>query len=296
MEITSVLGFAGVATAMGMIAVAVSGAGKPQDPDMLEAMERAKSSSSLVESYLVRLSQPLVGSSVTSYFATTPTYAAIQSLLLAAGRPYGGSVEVFLATQVGAALLGCVGILLSLLVLQGAALAGALVLCGAITVFPWARTRDEAKKRSRLIDSQLPDFVELLLIRIGGGQSLRMALRRTAQMLDGPVAREMDNLLRLLDNQAGSDQESYSLIADSLGTPNARAFCSTLSQGDLEGTKMTAALTSLAASLRVAEFQRRRVENGKLPTKLVVIMSLHLMPLLFAVVIFPAVVAFGSLK
>lgn len=235
-----------------------------------------------VTQILMDLSKPL--SSLPSVYdaKNTPIYNTIQTKLLAAGGWLNGSVEVFLALQITAALIGCASLMVGFLGIGHKLL---MAMIGATLIaYPYGTLSSKAKKRADEITGKLPDFAELLQMPLTGGLSVIAALDFTAQRSSGVVAEEVHYMLRLIRARAIDEGEAFVLAGERLGTPEARSFFQALHQAHIEGAKVIDTLASQSEALRRTAFQRQRAKLKKLPLKLVVIMFMHLMPLVFILI------------
>lgn len=243
---------------------------------------------SVVGRLMLRGGRMLSGSPHTMLDPESAAYRNLRTRLNAAGNPYAGSPMVYLSTQIAAGLLA-VMILIVLFFSSSGGMgmaAGAMVAFG-IAYWPWQRITVEAKKRADLIDKDLPDFAELLLMPLSGGYGILPALGFTADRSSGPVADEVETLLRVVTTGQGNEAEAFLEAGDRLGTPAARAFFASLGQAYLEGTAVVESLRGQADQLRKLSYERTREKIKVLPNKLVLIMGVHLMPGLFLVVLLP---------
>lgn len=199
--------------------------------------------------------------------------------LAQSGGLFGGSVEVFLTVQLVAvgfativALFGWMG-LLPLWLAAGFAI--------GMVAWPYARLNEIVKKRTRAILAELPTFVDLLVIPIVAGVSIRSALDQTAKRMDGPVADEVR--LAVEDANHGMPlADALRRVAARLAIPEAKTFFSALAQAEAQGTTVLDQLEQYRDALRHELYQQRRSTIRKLPAQLTVLFVLHFMPLLFA--------------
>jgi tight adherence protein C len=240
---------------------------------------------SMAGRFLLSMSQPFF--KIDRLYAGVPSrqYRYLQSRLLASGK-FGSDVDVFLAAQASAVFIGL--LLVSLAFFEKGVLAIVVGLLGILLMaYPWNIVSKASKARARQVSIELPEFVELLAMTVEGGMGLEAAMSFTARQVGGLVSDEVQNMLTLVRNNPNEEAAAYQLAGERLGTPESRTFFSSLLQAQLEGTKILENLASQARSLRIASFQRQRVEIKKLPNKMVIILGIHLMPLLLVIAIFP---------
>lgn len=226
--------------------------------------------------------------------AETDELGWLQRMLLAAGSPYGGSVEVFLSIQLAAALFGV-----------GLAIFGRMMFTfiptwlvaglGAVMILmPYSRIYDSAKKRSARILKDLPDFVDLLLIPIVAGTGIKRALRETAERFESPVSTEVMNAMSMVDIGRPLSEALW-FAGHRLAVPEGRVFFSALAQAEERGASVREMLERQRDSLRHEAHQRARAEIKKIPTKIVFVFGIHFMPVLFSVALVPLVAAFTEI-
>lgn len=98
-------------------------------------------------------------------------------------------LSVFTALAAAAAFI-TVGALLANFNLVGSiVMTACFTLAGALAPNWWLGQK--VAKRQRLLDTQLPDFVEMLALSVGAGQSIAVGLDRAATACGGPVEAEM---------------------------------------------------------------------------------------------------------
>jgi len=124
--------------------------------------------------------------------------ATLERRLDYAGRPGGLSVQRF------------VGLKGALALLLGFGLGGLLVLLGASPVYmlalgaigwwgPDVWLSRTGRLRQEAIERSLPDFLDILAVSVRAGLGYRLALRRVAEALEGPVSAEMLTVLRQME-------------------------------------------------------------------------------------------------
>ena len=275
-----------IAIVLVLVVVLTRRSDRVETPDQVAAWELARSEeNSLLGRILNSVARPVSRLDLLRDHVTTRQYRFIQSRLLASGK-YGRDVDVFVSTQVAAVLIG-VGMLGLGFLTTGIYPFAFAVLGVGLAVYPWNVVSKHAKLRAAAVSDSLPEFAELLQMSISGGMGLESALAFTAERLDGPVSVEVENMLTIIRNNPSEEVQAYLLAGERLGTAEAKTFFGTLLQSQMEGAKLLASLSSQAHALRVAAFQRQRAEVKKLPVKLVVMFGLHLLPLLFAVTMWP---------
>lgn len=239
------------------------------------------------------VARPIMGRGGLSDLAESEELGWLQRMLLAAGSPYGGSVEVFLSFQAAAVLVGL-----------AAAIGGSMltifpvwlppVLGVSIMFMPFSRLYDQSKKRAARILADLPDFVDLLMIPIVSGTGIRRSLRETADRFYGPVRTEVMNAISMVEVGRPLGEALW-YAGHRLAVPEAKVFFAALAQAEEQGSSVREMLERQRDSLRYEAHQRARAGIKKIPTKIVIVFGLHFMPVLFALALLPLVAALGSL-
>lgn len=223
----------------------------------------------------------------------TQTYKQLTAKLRAGGA-YAGSLEVYLSVQVVTILLG-IGIigLAALLGLTGLPLYLSIAFGLLFMILPLNKVFSTAKARSVAVTESLPDFAELLIMVLPNS-SILTALAFTAERSKGPVAEEITSMVSAISSRSLNEAEAFQLAAERLGTPEARAFMTTLMNAYLEGAKALDAIKAQSESMRKLAFQHRRELAKKLPTKLSIIYGIHFMPALLVIAFLPIGLGLGD--
>lgn len=287
----------GVLTALAVFLFLVMRRGRDANATQISdaTWDTALATNNQVERLLVQAARP-----VSRSVAVNPQsniYRSLETKLAASGGGiFAGSVEIFLSVQV-AALIIAAGILaaLPLFGLAGVPLFAASAASLVIALWPYNHVHEIGKKRLAAVREELPQFAELLLMPVASGSSVVPALSFTAARMEGVVASEVKQMLALLDTRAASTAELFEEVGRRLAAPAALAFFTSLHQSFTEGVEIADVIRSQAIQLRHQEHQRKRAELKKLPTKLVFITALHLLPFLFIVTVLPSFHAMGSM-
>lgn len=251
-------------------------------------------SDSQVDQVLLSAARPLASMPVVSDLARSGQFTQLQKQLLASGSAFGGSVEIFLAVQLAAGLIGS-GIALAAIVGVVHPLL-ALFLGAGIAMYPWNVVSKRAKKRSSEVTRALPDFANMLIMALSSGQTVLPSLDFTARRVDNIVSEEVRNLLAIQRAQAMPEEELFRLTAARLATPEAQQFFNTLLQGHTEGSRITDPLLKQAKNLRARAYQEQRRETLKMPQRLMLAFFLHVLPMILAITAVPALLNFQQIN
>ncbi len=151
---------------------------------------------------------------------------------------------------------------------------------------------NKSKKRQLSIQRAWPDALDLLLICVESGLSIEASFRRVAEEIgiqSVPLAEELvllgAELAYLSDRKTG-----YENLNLRIGLDNVRAATAALIQAERYGTPLGAALRVLSQESRDHRMNLAEKKAAGLPPKLTVPMILFFLPVLFAVILGPAVI------
>jgi tight adherence protein C len=157
---------------------------------------------------------------------------------------------------------------------------------------PAVYLRNRIIKRQASIRNAWPDALDLLLICIGSGMSIEMALRRVASEIGGQSA-ELADELALVTAELSYVSERRSVfdgLARRTGLEEIKAAATALVQADQHGTSLGDTVRVLAQESRDARMTEAERRANALPPKLTVPMIVFFLPVLLAVVITPAAI------
>ena len=163
------------------------------------------------------------------------------------------------ARRVGAAI---VVVVVTLPVLAPAAVPAGLV----VWALPAVHARRAARRRLAVIAGELPDVVDLLVLAVGAGLTVRLAVAAVAKRSPGPLGAEL--------GRVGYEADLGRRLADALDDLPARAgevtrpLVAALIASERYGAPLGASLDRLAHEVRAD--RRRRAEEAarKVPVKL----------------------------
>lgn len=260
------------------------------DDDAWAAAEAEQSGS--VSGALLRAARPLARVPVIHNPEISPLYRAVERRLQAAGNPFGGAPEVFLAVQTFSVFVAMTMFAVAFVVPVPGPAKLAFVLIGAgLAGRPWADLQKKTKGCQDAVYAELPDFAELLQMPLAAGLGVVPAMRFTVAGREGPVADTVRGLLVNLDGNAMDNQMAYLIAGQQLGSPEAQAFFSSLADAHLRGSRVAESLLTQADALRKANYQRLRTDIKKIPTKIVLALFIHMFPLVFIVIGLPVMAA-----
>ncbi|KMO41777.1 type II secretion system protein [Methylobacterium tarhaniae] len=158
--------------------------------------------------------------------------------------------------------------------------------------------RNQTSKRQALIQRNWPDALDLLLICVESGMAIEAAFRRVGVEIAKqcmPLAEEM--ALTTAELSYLSDRRiAYENLANRTGLESVKNITTALIQAERYGTPVGQALRVLSQESRDQRMNEAEKKAAALPPKLTVPMILFFLPVLFVVILTPAMVQVFSGK
>jgi tight adherence protein C len=170
---------------------------------------------------------------------------------------------------------------------------GVAIACAYIGIkAPELFLRNQISKRQKSMTRAAPDSMDLLLICVESGMSIDHAFRKVSQEIgiqSIPLAEELGlttaELSYLPDRRA-----AFENLATRTGIDTLKQISTVLVQAERYGTPLAQALRVVAQEGREKRMNDAEKKAAALPPKLTVPMIIFFLPVLFAVIITPAVV------
>ncbi|WP_104042516.1 type II secretion system F family protein [Arthrobacter sp. ZGTC412] len=231
------------------------------------------------------------GSSRLGLRLTPSRYAAwLDGLLARAGRPAQLPLDRLLIAKPALALIACIlGILMISKNLTAPAVTF-VALAAALAYFvPDILIHGRGAERQKAMELELPNTLDQMLISVEAGLGFESAMARAAQNGKGPLAFELTRTLQ--DMQVGrSRRDAYLALASRTDVPDLRTFVRAVVQADIYGVAIAGVLRIQAKQMRVKRRQRAEEKAMKLPIKVLFPLMFCILPVLFIVIIGPAVI------
>lgn len=147
-------------------------------------------------------------------------------------------------------------------------------------------------KRMASIMKAFPDGLDLLLICVEAGMSVESAFNKVATEI-GTQSVELAEEFALTTAELSylpDRRQAYENLAKRCGHPGVKAVCTSLIQAERYGTPLGTALRVMALENREMRMMEAEKKAAALPAKLTVPMIIFFLPVLFAVIIGPAVI------
>lgn len=149
-----------------------------------------------------------------------------------------------------------------------------------------------ASKRKESIVSAFPDTLDLLLICVESGMSIEAAIQKVSQEIGG-ASIELAEELTLLTAELSYLPErrmAYEGLSRRTNHPGIRSVTMAMIQAERYGTPLGAALRIMAKENREMRVAQAEKKAAQLPAKLTVPMIIFFLPVLFIVILGPAII------
>jgi tight adherence protein C len=152
--------------------------------------------------------------------------------------------------------------------------------------------KNQTSKRQQSMRRALPDAMDLLLICVESGVSIEHAFRKVAAEIGSqsvPLAEELTLTTAEL-SYLQERRQAYENLANRTGVEAVKSITTALVQAERYGTPVGLALRVLAQESRDHRMNEAEKKAAALPPKLTVPMILFFLPVLFAVILTPAMI------
>lgn len=149
-----------------------------------------------------------------------------------------------------------------------------------------------AQKRRESIVAAFPDALDLLLICVESGMSVEAAIQKVGSEV-GAQSMELAEELSLLTAELSylpERRQAYENLARRTNHPGVKSVATAMIQAERYGTPLGAALRVMAKENRELRLSAAEKKATALPAKLTVPMILFFLPVLFIVILGPAII------
>ena len=145
-----------------------------------------------------------------------------------------------------------------------------------------------ARTRQETIQKDLPGVLEQVTIALESGLGFEAALAYIGQRHSGPLADEIVRTVQ--DLRLGMTREdAYQALADRTDVVELDRFVRALAQADQHGISITQAVRAQAKEMRFARRKRAEAKANQVPVKILFPLTVCIFPVLFAVILTPAI-------
>jgi tight adherence protein C len=145
-----------------------------------------------------------------------------------------------------------------------------------------------ARTRQETIQKDLPGVLEQVTIALESGLGFESALAYIGQRHSGPLADEIVRTVQ--DLRLGMTREdAYQALADRTDVLELDRFVRALAQADQHGISISKAVRAQAKEMRFARRKRAEAKANQVPVKIIFPLTACILPVLFAVILTPAI-------
>lgn len=165
----------------------------------------------------------------------------------------------------------------------------ALAFVAGVHLIPDVAIGSRARERQDVIRHELADALDEITISIEAGLSLETAVSRAGEFGKGPLAEELTRTVQ--DMRVGfTRKEAYLALADRTSITDLRRFARAIMQADQYGVSVGNVVRTQAKELRAKRRQRAEERAMKVPVQVLFPLMFCILPVLFVVVLGPAVI------
>lgn len=252
----------------------------------------------LAQPFLSRVVRPIAGGVLSVLGSVLPRNhrEQVHQQLIQAGLGGQFRAEEIITLRV---LGGVVGLVLGLLLVGSGTIGGGTGLLLAV-LFPvvgaqaprsWLERKVQARRDAILRD--LPDTLDLMAISVEAGMGFEGALGIVCDNFDSPLAEEFARTLREMELGLPR-REALQNLKKRTEVPELSNFVLTLTQADALGMPIGRVLKTSADEMRTKRQQWAREKAAKLPVKILFPLVLFIFPVIFVVLLGPAVSDIGA--
>ncbi|MGY1695438.1 MULTISPECIES: type II secretion system F family protein [unclassified Geodermatophilus] len=233
--------------------------------------------------------RPGVLGRLVSLLTPAGTVARLDRLAGAAGRPAAWPVQRLVAAKL---VLAAVAAVLGLLVVVRSPGPLSVLMAVGVTVVayvvPELLLHSRGQERQQAIGLELADTLDQMTIAVEAGLGFEAAMARAGRTGRGPLAEELVRTLQ--DIGVGQPRrEAYLALAERTGVEDLRRFIRAVVQADVYGVSIADVLRTQAAEMRLKRRQRAEEKAMQIPVKVIFPLMLCILPVLFIVLLGPAV-------
>jgi tight adherence protein C len=216
----------------------------------------------------------------------------IRKRLDVAGNPSGWTVERVQAGKViGAITMFLISVALT--ALAGTSLTVRIVLIAGATFIGWMGPNlylyQKVYDRSKRMQRDLPDAIDLLTISVESGLAFDAAVMQVSKNTEGPLADEFSRVLREMQIGQGRS-DALRGLAERTEVDDVKSFVTSMIQADSFGIPIANVLRIQSSEIRTKRRQRAEEQAQKVPVKITVPLIFCILPTLFIAVMGPAVI------
>ncbi|GAA1081273.1 type II secretion system F family protein [Nocardiopsis metallicus] len=207
--------------------------------------------------------------------------ASIASRIEAAGRPDGLTTERYVQRKVGE--VAVYGTLAVLVLLSGNGLVLTLMAL-AFTGLTDLNLYVQGRERADQVQTQLPDFLDVLAVTVSAGMSFRAAIGRVAASMPGVLSDEFTIALRQME-LGTSRREAFESLRRRNRNESLSKFVTAIQQAEELGAPLSDTLVDISKDMRLADAQYMRRKAQQLNPRVTMVTAATMLPGLLILII-----------
>jgi tight adherence protein C len=224
------------------------------------------------------------------YVVTSGMLTRIRRNLVLAGHPAGWTIRniVLAKVLIPAAMMVFAS---QFLLFTGRPLMALLGIIAIVVGYfvPDLLISSRATERQEEMQRALPDVLDKIVIAIEAGLGFESAMAHTAEASDGPLAEELVRTVQ--DMRLGMARRSaYQALQQRTSSEDIISFIRGVMQAEEHGSSMSSMVRIQAKEMRIKRRLRAEAKAGRVSVQLLAPLMLCIFPVLFVVVLGPAVV------
>lgn len=206
-----------------------------------------------------------------------------------AGRPSDWTVDRLLTLKLVWVPIS-VALLVLVVVTKQQPLLLLVILVGSVVAYfvPDLLLLSRGQERAQHIQQELADTLDQMTIAVEAGLGFDAAMTRAAANGKGALAEELTRTLQDL-RMGRSRREAFHDLSERVDVADLRRFVRAILQADAYGISIGDVLRSQAGEMRLKRRQRAEEAAQKVPVKVLMPLMLFILPVMFIVVMGPAV-------
>ena len=232
--------------------------------------------------------------SIFRFLTTGASLAKIERNVMLAGQPDGWTARTVVTLKLGLTI-GALFFLVMLVTSKPSFLAWGLGLLGIFVAYvaPDVIIQKRAEARQTSIQQELPDVLDQVSISIESGLGFEAAFAHIGERRTGPLADEIVRTVQ--DMRLGmSRRDAYQSLAARTDVDDLRRFVKSIVQAEQYGVSISSVVKTQAAEIRFRRRKRAEALAQKVPVKIVFPLLVCILPVLFIVILTPAVVSIAE--
>lgn len=248
-------------------------------------------------SFLDRVLKPSIANFARFFSRILPqsTLSEVQSQLTRAGDPMTFNAFIsFWAIALGLCVLMAIFLFVSGpggLIPNRLGMASAVIFMGYFLPRNWLKGK--VKSKQKMVIRALPDALDLITTCVEAGLGLDAALQRVAEKSEGPLADELQKMLR--DVSMGKlRREAMTELSERIGVDELSSFITAIIQAEQLGVGIAQVLRVQSDQLRTQRRQRAERQAHEAPIKMIFPLVLFIFPAFLAIILGPAVIRIST--